>query len=144
MERTDEAAFWGGACFSPIDRHHQRRLALWTAFWLLALALGQLVVRTGWVEGLTAALLASVLSLGAGIALLLAYNRHVLQADELIRKIHLEALSLAFGVGLVSATTYRLIERAMSVPRADGADFFALGAIVYAVAVTVASRRYSR
>ena len=50
--------------------------------------------------------------------MVVAYRRYLGETDELRRKIEVDALALAFGVGLVGAFSYVLLERAGAVESA--------------------------
>src|SRR5687768_4924656 len=47
-----------------------------------------------------------------------SYMLFLRQADELLRKVHLDALAFAFGTGVVVMMTYRLCER-LGAPKLD-------------------------
>jgi hypothetical protein len=63
------------------------------------------------------------------VAAMRSYIAFLRNADELLRKVHLEALAFAFGAGLVAMMGYRLCER-LGAPKLDVND----GALVLFIA----------
>jgi hypothetical protein len=95
------------------DQRNMVRYNAWLGAWML-LWVAVRFAGEGWAparEGVLAwALIAATIL--PGVATLRAYVRFVREADELLRKIQLEALALAFGVGAVFMMAWRLVERA--------------------------------
>ena len=88
----------------------------------------------GWLFPLATAIL--------GILALSAYVRFLRAADELLRKIHVEALALAFGTGAVFMTVYRLCER-LGAPKLDSNDPLLVMVIACCTGLWLGVRRYS-
>ncbi|HEX7707419.1 MAG TPA: hypothetical protein VF701_13265 [Thermoanaerobaculia bacterium] len=124
------------------DRHNQRQVTIWAAAWALSYVVVTFATKREWLTSgmaVAAALGTAVL----GVATLLAYRRFLLHADELQRKIELEALAIAFGIGIVGGLTYWLMFEGGVV---SGKGFsFVFGAMIlsHAIAVVVGRRRYS-
>jgi ABC-type tungstate transport system substrate-binding protein len=101
-----------------------------------------LAIKAAWIAGVPATLAALVAgALGAGTAL--AYLRFLRQADELRRKIELEALALAYGTGIVGGLTYWTLGLAGVVGEADLFYVLAAMLLVHPIAVFVGQRRYA-
>lgn len=125
---------------TPTDRRKLRRVNWIGLFWMAGFVATTFVglrdepsQLLGW--GLIA--LTTVL----GIATIAAYVDFLKTADELLRKIQLEALSLAFGVGMVFSFSYRLCEQ-FGAPQLDVNDPMLLMIVVWAVGQALATRRY--
>jgi hypothetical protein len=132
-----------GLCSSPQrDRRNQLRILLLAFVWavfFLAVTLG--IKQKWWSFGVT---LAGVIGHALfGIATVLAYRRFLLETDELQRKIEVEALALASGVGMVGGLTFWLLAVNGTLPVASFAYVFALMMITYSVGVLIGRRRYS-
>jgi len=85
------------------------------------------------------------LTAGAVVLLLFtvrAYVSFLRQADELLRKVHLDALALAFGIGVVMMMGYRLCER-LGAPKLDVNDPLLVMMLVWIGAQIVFARRYA-
>lgn len=132
-----------------VDRSHQATPGrpAWRA-WLfyLTLWLGSFVAATVAFElSLVPPAAGRALAIGNGVLGALAvisYHRLLRRADELERKIQVEALALGFGAGAVGMMAYRLAERA-GAPAMDINDALLVMLAAYVVGVIVARRRYS-
>jgi len=80
-----------------------------------------------------------LLTLGGAV---LAFIRFLREADELLRKIQLEALGVAFGAGAVFTLGYRLCER-IGAPRLDVSDGYLVMMIFWTLGQYLGYRRYS-
>ena len=77
---------------------------------------------------------------------MLAFRRFLREADELQRRIQLEALALGFGAAVVGAAAYRLLERAGATDVSDVSDVsdvIMILAVGYSVGVIAGQRRYA-
>jgi hypothetical protein len=141
VKSTDDSL--DGFCSSPQrDRRNQRRVIPWAFVWafsFIAVTLG--ITKEGWPFGVT---LAGVIGNSLfGIATVLAYRRFLQETDELRRKIEVEALALAFGVGLVGGLSYWLLLVSGAVPVWGFALVFSAMVVTYSVGVLIGRRRYS-
>jgi hypothetical protein len=88
-------------------------------------------------------LAAILFSTAFGLGMGLAYRRFLREADELLRKIELEALALAVGVGVVGGFAYTTLARAGIVAEADVLVLVVAMVLTYGIAVIVGQRRYA-
>ena len=121
---------------------HVGPLALWTLGWLLTLAL----CRFGpalWDEQPVLSWIAIGVNVAVGVGWLLAHARYLRGVDDLQRKILMDALAVALGVGLVLGFAYGA---ANSLGLVDfGANIAVVSSImgvVYLVATAVGTLRY--
>ncbi|HEX7153552.1 MAG TPA: hypothetical protein VF618_18840 [Thermoanaerobaculia bacterium] len=70
-----------------------------------------------------------------------AYLRFLRAADELLRKIHVEALALAFGAGFIFMTGWRLFER-LGAFKLDVNDPVLVMMLFFALGLWLGTRRY--
>jgi hypothetical protein len=109
-------------------------MALWVGARFLVEARGeQLAGPLGW--GVVA------LTLVPGALAVGTYVRFLREADELLRKIQLEALALAFGVGVLFMTSWRLVEK-VGGPQLDVNDPVLVMYVVWVTAQWLGARRY--
>jgi hypothetical protein len=132
-----------GFCSSPQgDRRNQRRVLLWALVWGLSFIAVTLGIKKEWfsfgmiLAGVTATSL-------LGIATVLAYRRFLQETDELRRKIEVEALALADGVGVIGGLTYWLLVVSGTAPATGFYFVFALMMVTHSVGVLIGRRRYS-
>jgi hypothetical protein len=119
-----------------------RRVTLWAFVWALsyvAAALG--IKKEWWPQGVSVAVV--VASALLGVATILAYRRFLQEADELRRKIELEALAIAFGAGAVGGLTYWLLVASGAAPAADFVFVLVAMVVIHPVGVLIGCRRYS-
>jgi len=124
------------------DRRNLNRANVWLAFWLVSFAASTFIIKsevtsTGIVGWIVAAI-PTVVGLGA----MLAYGRYLRQADELQRRIQLQALAVGFGVAFFFGFGYPLLEK-VGAPTADISDVSVLMAFFYFVGLWLGRRRYA-
>jgi hypothetical protein len=125
------------------DRRNQRWIRYWALLWVGTwLGVGEAISR-GWLARGPQAIAASLVPVALGVGVIAAYRRFLREADELRRKIELDALALAFGVGVVGSFAYWLLELAGAVAQTDLMVVACGMVLTHAVAVLVGNRRYS-
>ncbi len=123
------------------DRRNQIRFALWSLAWMACFVAAFISLRKEWVpDALVYPVVLFPTALG-GCALW-AFVRFLREADELQRKIQLEALGWGFGCGALFMIGYRLLER-VGLPRLDSSDPLLVMVLVWAGATWILARRYS-
>lgn len=126
------------------NRRAEIRVALltlvWAGSWLLVkIGIVEDVLITGW--PLWAAILASG---GLGLLTVWAYLKHLSGLDELRRKIEMDALALAFGVGMVTGLTSSLLGDAGILAWDEMVSYlFTVMFVTYSIGVLIGHRRYS-
>jgi hypothetical protein len=133
---------WGcSAQLAPSDLTRYRRAHYWFGAWLVSMAaavfgldhwgssLGPLVYPV-------AALPAVLMAIG-----LISYGKFLAHADELTRKIQVEAMAVGFGVGLLLAVTYPLAEK-VGAPDLNLAYLVVVMVLAYGLTVTWLQRHY--
>ena len=133
---------WGcSAHLAPSDLTRYKRAHYWFGLWLASMVaavfgldhwgpfLGPLVYPV-------AALPAALMAIG-----LISYGRFLVHADELTRKIQVEAMAVGFGAGLLVAVTYPLAEK-VGAPELDLAYLVVTMVLAYGLTVTRLQRHY--
>lgn len=141
-----ETGFWWR--FFPIclsmterDRHNMRRANWWLAGWMASFVGVLGLIRFHLLDAVGFVWLAIAASTGLGALAVHSYVQFLGGADELVRKIHLEALALGFATGLMGSFTFALIEQLTQY-------HFDLGDVVlalmagYLVGIWTGARRY--
>lgn len=144
METGERGGGWWTSCpgMRPGDRHNSLAFNWWLFGWMASWVGASIVFRQGLVAsgvGVYAVALAPNL---LGLFAVAAFVRFIREADELLRKIHLEGLAWGFGIGALFMVGYRLLERT-GAPKLDISDGMVAMFVAYAVATIVAARRYS-
>jgi uncharacterized Tic20 family protein len=90
-------------------RRNTIRLAWWTAAWLVTMAISVFGPLVAW-ESKLISMGAILVNVAAGIGMIVANKQHLDGLDELQRKIQLDAMALALGVGLVVGLAYSTLD----------------------------------
>lgn len=103
----------GNSCYENKRDKRNRNLAIGVyLLWIAAFVVSHLSIKKGWILDPWAIWALVLGTLGLGIAMFHTYRRFLIHADELTRKIELESLAFAFGVGLLLGVTAWLLETA--------------------------------
>ncbi len=122
------------------DRRNVMRYNAWMLGWMALWAGVLMLVAKAGLAGPVAWALAA-LTVVPGVIGVSAYIRFLREADELLRKIQLEALAIAFSVGVVFMMTWRLFER-LGAPTLDLNTPVLVMFVVWAAAQWWNARRY--
>lgn len=87
-----------------------RNLGIWTAGWVLTLAIATFGSIFLWEDNDTLTLIALLFNLILGVGMIFANINHLNSLDELQRKIHLEAMGIALGVAVVVGISYSSLD----------------------------------
>src|SRR5689334_8205633 len=126
---------------TPRDSRKYRIFVIWTVtcvttFTTATVLIAERIIDRGWFAWTLA---------GATVALaMLAFRAYLLflrTADELLRRIQLDAFALGFGGGAVFMIGYGLFER-LGAPKLDLVFPFAVMAVFWIIGSYIAQRRY--
>ncbi|MDH3399996.1 MAG: hypothetical protein OEM03_03425 [Chromatiales bacterium] len=124
-------------------RKSTRRLAYWTLAWTLSMAVAAFGPIFLWSDNNLITALAIFINLAMGIGMITANKRHLDGLDELQKKVALEAMALALGVGIVFGLGYSLIEVTHLLPlKAQISHLVILVSLTYLVGTILGNRRY--
>lgn len=143
MTRTPDPDTCAG---SARDRTNQWRTMAWSLAWGATFLAVVYAIARGWLPTGWPAAAATLVPTVLGAAAALAHLKFLREADELRRKIELEALATAFGAGIVGGLALWTLSLAW--PALDLADVdLALAAsgmlVVYSAASWLGRRRYA-
>lgn len=117
-------------------------LAIWTFAWLATLALARFG-PTWWGETPTATWIAVGVNVVVGIGWIVAHAAFLRGADELWRKIMLDAIAIALGVGLVAGFAASIAQQAGLLGFEPNIALLSiLMGVVYLVSVVIGWMRY--
>ena len=118
-------------------------LALWTLGWVTTLAAARLGPELVWDHQPVASWIAVAVNLVVGVGWIISHVRFLRASDELDRKILLEALAVALGVGWIVGFAFVVADAAGLIPfEVEPGWLPAMLAIVYLVAVFAGRIRY--
>ena len=123
-------------------RRNTVRLGLWTGAWLISMA-GAVFGPVFLWESRAVSLIAIIINVVLGIGMMIANKRHLDDLDELQRKIQLDAMALALGMGLVLGLGYSAMDIANVIEFDAEISFLVmLIGVIYIIGVLVGRRKY--
>ena len=128
---------------TPRDRRNQRRYALWMLGWFICLNATQALLRFG--RGLVPpgviTWLVGALPVVVAAFVIWSWARYVREADELHRRIQLNALALGFGVTFFALASYGPLVSA-GAPKLEANHYMAPGLCVYVLGLLYGKWQY--
>lgn len=127
------------------DRTHKNtvHLGIWTAAWVVSLAIATFGPLLVWGENRLLTSAAIAVNLAAGAAMILANKTFLKGLDELQQKIQLEAMALALGVALVVGLAYSTADATdLFTHDAEIAYLVILVSLTYSLGVFLGRRKY--
>ncbi len=124
------------------DRRNRRLVTIWSMAWGLAFTVVAFGIKR--LEWSSEATLAGVIGTSIlGLGTVVAYRRFLLETDELRRKIEVEALALAFGVGVFGGLSCWLLAVSGALATKDLAFVFVAMIFTHVLGILLGYRRYS-
>lgn len=124
------------------DRRSQRAVLGWSALWVGAFLICDQAIARDWIDGDPGVIVATVVVCLLALGWVAAYIRFLRNADELVRRIQLEAMAVALGAGLVSGFAIILLEDGDVIEARPSIPLVVM-TLGYVVAVIVGYRRFS-
>jgi hypothetical protein len=129
------------ALYTPRDARNMRTFNGWLIAGALTFATATILLAKKFIAPAPLGWVLAAATVALLVLAVRAYMIFLRDADELLRKIQLEALALSFGTAAVFMLGWRLCER-LGAPKLDVDDPFLLMALVWAVAQWSGFRRY--
>ena len=126
----------------PEDRRNNWIATGLLLFWVITYVAAGLLIRTtplpdGWPSYLVA-----LVPIGVSVVAVMAYIRFILRADELLRKMQLEALAIGFGGGFVATFALDLAEKVGLGPFNIATPMMVM-VVCWVIGFLAAARRYA-
>jgi hypothetical protein len=132
-----------GGGFQANVKRHTVRLAYWTLAWLVSMALATFGPRFLWQEAAVITMVAAGINLLIGIGMIVANKNHLRSLDELHQKIHLEAMGITLGVGLVVGLAYSNLDVSNVIASdAEISHVVMVMGLTYLASVIIGTRKY--
>ncbi len=120
-----------------------RQLAIWTVAWLVSLAIATFGSTLVWDSSLTLKLSSILINFLIGIGTIKANVRHIQSLDEMMQRVHLEAMGMAMGIAIVAGISLSVLSTAEVLPfKVDISVIVMLLGLVYGIGTVVGMRRY--
>ena len=124
-------------------RVSEAKVIYWCLAWVLATAGATFGPELLWGYGTLITSIGIAIQLAIGFGMIWAFKGFLLAMDELQRLIQLEALSLAFGVGVVVGLSYELLEDVKLITfEPEISHLIMLMSLTYVFGLFLGNRRY--
>jgi hypothetical protein len=120
-----------------------KRLAKWTAAWVLSLALATFGAQFIWQQNQWMTATAIGLNFLIGIGMIIANKQHLADLDELQQKIQLNAMGLSLGMGLIIGISYSTIDTTGLIQaHAEISHLVIVMSLTYLMGIIMGNRKY--
>ena len=92
------------------NKKNTKNLALWPMAWTLSMALATFGPKFIWEGDNMLTIIGIILNVLLGVGMIFANSRHLNGLDDLQKKIQLEGMAIALGVGIVGGLSYSLLD----------------------------------
>jgi hypothetical protein len=118
-------------------------LAFWTIAWTLSLALATFGPKFIWEGANALTVIGIILNALLGVGMILANIRHINGLDDLQRKIQLEGMAIALGVGIIGGLSYSLLDTTNVIKQdAEISYLVILISLTYMISILIGQKRY--
>ncbi|GAA0854354.1 hypothetical protein [Aliiglaciecola litoralis] len=121
-----------------------KQLMIWTFSWVASLALVAFGPMYLWNFGTTFTMIAIFINIACGYKMIMANKNHLMDMDEMERRIQLEAMAISLGVSMVFGAVYGLLDAVKMISHSPNPSniLFVMG-ISYGIAIGLGYRRYA-
>ncbi|HMB52370.1 MAG TPA: hypothetical protein VKU40_03580 [Thermoanaerobaculia bacterium] len=134
--------WWWQRCWAGVDARTARRYSYACIAWVASYGFAIYTIKHDLVTATWARWAVGALPTLFGIVLVYNFIRYLRQLDELQRRIQVDALAFAFGIGFLFMTGYRVCER-LGAPQLDTDDPLLPMVFAWTIATWWGTRRYS-
>ena len=120
-----------------------KNLKLWVIAWTLSTALATFGPKFIWEGQAILTALGILLNTAIGAGMILSNIRHLKSMDELQRKIHLDAMGIALGVGVVGGLSYSMMDTTNLIANnAEISHLVILISLTYMAGILIGNKQY--
>ena len=124
-------------------RKNTINLAIWTGAWTLSMALATFGPMVLWKGNDALTITGIIINVLLGLGMILANIRHLNGLDDLQKKIHLEAMAIALGVGIIGGLSYSLLDTTNIIAHDAEISYLVIViALTYLISAVVGTKRY--
>lgn len=120
-----------------------KNLAIWSILWTSSMALATFGPMFIWNKNVLLTVLAVIINALLGIGMILVNIKHLNSLDDLQKKIQLDAMGIALGVGVVGGLSYTLLDITNLITEDAEISFLViLISLTYLVGLLIGTKRY--
>ena len=118
-------------------------LGYWTGSWVTTMSIASFGQIYLWKDNTALTILFIAINTLVGIGMILMNRKYINDLDEMQRKVSLDAMAIALGVGVVGGLSYSMLDQANVIAfDAEIAHLVMLIGITYMIAIFVGNNRY--
>lgn len=140
MGRLEDAAARKG--LPARDIRNANIANLWIFAWAISLVGISFLAGYEWYASGLIVAVGLLIHTGIGVCMILAFRKFLAEADELQRKIQLDALALSVGVTIVAFSISSLLAKSDVLPQMDTTGLLVAMSLGYGAGLTMGWRRY--
>ncbi|MDA8595267.1 hypothetical protein N9L20_02195 [Flavobacteriaceae bacterium] len=130
--------------FTEITKKNTMNLAYWTFAWLISMALATFGPEFIWEDNTLLTILGIAVNLALGVGMIVANMRYIKGLDDLQKKIQLDAMAMALGVGVIGGLSYSLLDTTNIISgNAEISVLVILISISYMIGIFFGQKRYN-
>lgn len=120
-----------------------RHLAYWTAAWVATMAIASFGPKFLWNFDSTISVIFILINTIIGIGMIVMNRKYINGLDEMHRKVNIDAMAIALGVGVVGGLSYSTLDVANVISYDAEIGFLViLISVTYMIAIAVGYTRY--
>ena len=124
-------------------KKNTKKLAIWTFLWTGSMALATFGSKFIWDENVALTVLAVIINALLGVGMILTNIKHINSLDDLQKKIQLDSMGIALGVGVVGGLSYTLLDITNLITKdAEISYLVMLIGVTYLIALLIGQKRY--
>ena len=124
-------------------KKNTKRLFIWSVVWVLATAGAAFGPKNLWNFNTWLTIIAVLIHICLGLGMIRVFKQFLLGLDELQRKIHLDAMAISLGIGLVFGCSYEMLEDIKLIPfQPEIPQLMIVMYLTYAIGCILGVRKY--
>jgi hypothetical protein len=119
------------------------KLMAWTAAWTVSTAVAAFAPKFIWDFNTLLTIIGVLVNIAFGVGMIIANKNHLQGLDEMMKKIQLDAMAFALGIGLVLGISYELLEDIKLITfEPEISHLLMIIAVTYMAGIIIGQRRY--
>lgn len=124
-------------------KKNTKKLAIWTMLWTSSMALATFGPKFIWDENVMLSVLAVIINALLGVGMILMNIKHINSLDDLQKKIQLDAMGIALGVGVVGGLSYTILDTTNLITQDAEISFLVIFiSVTYLISLFIGQKRY--
>ncbi len=124
-------------------KKNTKKLAIWTFLWTGSMALATFGPKFIWDENVALTVLAVIINALFGAGMILMNIKHINSLDDLQKKIQLDAMGIALGVGVVGGLSYSILDITNLITQDAEISYLVIFiSVTYMIGLLIGQKRY--